>query len=70
MLKSAFFVLTTSYIAWYFENHELNAIYPFDATYVTPATAGWTPGTHSPSQTTTIPSTWASGRCACSTRTA
>ena len=40
MLKSAFFVLTTSYIAWYFENHELNAIYPFDATYVTPATAG------------------------------
>lgn len=40
MLTAAFFVLTTSYVAWYFENHELSAVYPFDATYATPASAG------------------------------
>ena len=40
MLQSALFVLTTSYFAWYFEHHELTAVYPFDATYVSPASAG------------------------------
>ena len=40
MLTSALFVLTTSYVAWYFEHHERSAVYPFDATYVTPDTAG------------------------------
>ena len=40
MFSTAMFVLTTSYVAWYFEHHELNAVYPFDATYVSPAPAG------------------------------
>ena len=40
MIGSAMFVLTTSYVAWYFEHHEINAVYPFDTTYMTPATAG------------------------------
>jgi len=40
MLKTAFAVLSTSYIAWYFENHELAVVYPFDTTYVSPAEAG------------------------------
>ena len=40
MLKSALFVMTTSYFAWYFEHHELSAVYPFDSTYVSPSSAG------------------------------
>ena len=40
MLKTAVFVFTTSYVAWYIENHELSAVYPFDATYETPEAAG------------------------------
>lgn len=40
MLKSLLAVLSTSYIAWYFENHELAVVYPFDDTYATPAEAG------------------------------
>lgn len=40
MLSTAMFVLTTSYVAWYFEHHEINAVYPFDRTHITPALAG------------------------------
>ena len=40
MLKAAAVVAATSYIAWYFQEHELKAVYPFDATYATPASAG------------------------------
>lgn len=40
MLNTAMFILTTSYVAWYFEHHEINAVYPFDTTYATPTTAG------------------------------
>lgn len=40
MLTPLFAVLSTSYIAWYFENHEHAVVYPFDDTYVTPADAG------------------------------
>jgi len=40
MLKTLFAILSTSYIAWYFENHELSVIYPFDSTRATPSEAG------------------------------
>ena len=40
MLSAAFFVLSTSYVAWYFQQNEIKAVYPFDATYATPAEAG------------------------------
>lgn len=40
MLTALFAVLSTSYIAWYFETHERAAVYPFDTTYATPAEAG------------------------------
>ncbi|MEO0918368.1 MAG: hypothetical protein AAFY31_15510, partial [Pseudomonadota bacterium] len=40
MLTSLVLVLSTSYVAWYLERHELAAVYPFDETYATPAEAG------------------------------
>ena len=40
MLTSLFAVLSTSYIMWYFQTHELAAVYPFDTTHATPAEAG------------------------------
>lgn len=40
MLKSAILILGTSYVAWFMEQFELKAIYPFDATYATPEAAG------------------------------
>ncbi|MGR3514118.1 MAG: alpha/beta hydrolase [Paracoccaceae bacterium] len=40
MLNSLIAVLSTSYIAWYFQNHEHAVVYPFDATYATPEQAG------------------------------
>ncbi|MEM7719637.1 MAG: alpha/beta fold hydrolase [Pseudomonadota bacterium] len=40
MLTTLIFVLSTSYIAWYLEKHEIAAVYPFDETYATPAQAG------------------------------
>ncbi len=40
MISTFFVFLTTSYIAWYIQNHEHAAIYPFDTTYSTPAEAG------------------------------
>lgn len=40
MFSAAVFVLSTSYIAWYFQQHEIKAVYPFDATYSTPGDAG------------------------------
>lgn len=33
-------VLSTSYIAWYIENFEIAAVYPFDQAYATPSDAG------------------------------
>ncbi|CAN0601685.1 unnamed protein product, partial [Ectocarpus sp. 12 AP-2014] len=40
MLKCALMVLSTSYFAWYFQTYETTAIYPFDASYTSPAEAG------------------------------
>lgn len=40
MLKTALFVLSTSYVAWYYQQFETRAVYPFDATYATPTDAG------------------------------
>ena len=40
MLSSLFLILSTSYVEWYLERHELAAVYPFDTTYSTPADAG------------------------------
>ncbi|MEM6386956.1 MAG: alpha/beta fold hydrolase [Pseudomonadota bacterium] len=40
MLKALLGILSTSYIAWYLENHESMAVYPFDTTYVQPSNAG------------------------------
>ena len=40
MLSAAVFVLSTSFVAWYFREHEMKAVYPFDATYSTPEAAG------------------------------
>ena len=40
VFQAAVFVLSTSYVAWYFERFETQAIYPFDKTYVTPSDAG------------------------------
>lgn len=40
MLTSLILVLSTSYVAWYLERHEMAAVYPFDDTYATPAQAG------------------------------
>ena len=40
MLNALFTILSTSYFAWYLENFEHAAVYPFDATYATPAEAG------------------------------
>ncbi len=40
MLKTALLILSTSYVAWYMEQHEHMAVYPFDATYATPEAAG------------------------------
>lgn len=40
MLTSLVAILSTSYVAWYLQQHELAAVYPFDATYATPADAG------------------------------
>lgn len=40
MLKTALFVLSTSYVAWYWAQFETRAVYPFDASYATPTDAG------------------------------
>jgi len=40
MLKTAVLFAATSYFAWYLEQHETAMVYPFDATYATPADAG------------------------------
>jgi len=40
MIKTALFVLSTSYVAWYYQQYETRAVYPFDATYATPTEAG------------------------------
>ena len=40
MLNAFFSVLTTSYVAWYLERFEIDAVYPFDATYAAPEEAG------------------------------
>ncbi len=40
MLKVSLLVLSTSYVAWYLQQFETRAVYPFDATYSTPADAG------------------------------
>lgn len=40
MLNALFSVLTTSYVAWYLERFEIDAVYPFDATYAAPEEAG------------------------------
>ncbi|NNL19492.1 MAG: alpha/beta hydrolase [Boseongicola sp.] len=42
MLKAAILFASTSYFAWYLERHETAMVYPFDATYTTPAEAGET----------------------------
>ena len=36
MLNTLFSVLTTSYVAWYMERFEIEAVYPFDTTYAAP----------------------------------
>ena len=40
MLNTAFFVFFTSYVAWYIEQFETAAIYPFDKTHASPIAAG------------------------------
>ncbi len=40
MLNALFTILSTSYFAWYLENFEHAAVYPFDTTYASPAEAG------------------------------
>ena len=40
MLKATLFFAATSYFAWYLQQHETLLVYPFDATYATPAAAG------------------------------
>lgn len=40
MIKVSLIILSTSYFAWYFETYETTAVYPFDASYTTPAEAG------------------------------
>ncbi len=40
MLKFAVLYLATSYVAWYLEQFEHLAVYPFDDTYATPDAAG------------------------------
>ncbi len=40
MLKTLVLVLSTSYVAWYLEQFELAAVYPFDESYATPSEAG------------------------------
>ncbi len=40
MLKAAVLIAATSYFAWYLEKFEMEMVYPFDATYATPAEAG------------------------------
>lgn len=40
MLNAFFMILSTSYFAWYFQTYETTAIYPFDASYASPADAG------------------------------
>lgn len=40
MLKATLLFLSTSYFAWYMERYETSMIYPFDASYATPETAG------------------------------
>lgn len=40
MLTALYALLSTSYVAWYFETYELSAVYPFDRSYATPAEAG------------------------------
>ena len=40
MLNTLFSVLTTSYVAWYLERFEIEAVYPFDETYAAPDEAG------------------------------
>lgn len=40
MLETALLVLSTSYFAWYYQQYEMRAVYPFDATYSTPTEAG------------------------------
>lgn len=42
MLKVAILFASTSYFAWYLEQRETAMVYPFDATYATPAEAGET----------------------------
>ena len=39
-MLAAIFFLSTSYVEWYFQEHELKAVYPFDAELATPAAAG------------------------------
>lgn len=40
MLNTIVLFLATSYVAWYMEQFELLAVYPFDDTYATPEAAG------------------------------
>jgi uncharacterized protein len=40
MLKLAVALLATSYLSWYLERFETKMVYPFDATYASPETAG------------------------------
>lgn len=40
MLKVTLLVLSTSYFTWYFQTYETLAIYPFDASYISPVEAG------------------------------
>ncbi len=42
MLNVFLMILSTSYFAWYFQNYEKSAIYPFDASYASPMDAGET----------------------------
>lgn len=40
MLKATLLFLSTSYFAWYMERYETSMVYPFDASYATPESAG------------------------------
>ena len=40
MLKLALMFLSTSYVAWYLEQFETSAVYPFDTSYESPEDAG------------------------------
>lgn len=40
MLNVFLMILSTSYFAWYFQNYEKSAVYPFDTSYASPMDAG------------------------------